>query len=61
MRYLLFLLVFGWLALSPFVFIKRPWALRMLKRVRTGFFIYVVVIVTAAIIALVMRWEQFYG
>lgn len=61
MKALLFLLVVGWLALMPFVVIRRPWALRLLKRVRTGFVIYILVMVLAAAIVLITRWDQIYG
>lgn len=45
----------------PLTMIKQPWAMRVMKRVRTGFFIYVLVMVLAAVIVLIMRWDQFYG
>jgi hypothetical protein len=61
MRYFLFLLVFGAIALAPFVMLKRPWAVRAWERVKKGFAAYVIAIAIIAIIWLVRGWQDFYG
>jgi hypothetical protein len=61
MRIFLFLLVVGWLAMMPFIIIKQPWALRMRDQIKKGLMIYVIVMILAAVISLILRWDQIYG
>ena len=60
-RLFLFLLLAGGLAVAPFAFLRRPWALRLWRRFRLVLVIYVLVIVTSAIVSLVLRWDDIYG
>jgi hypothetical protein len=61
MRLLLLILLLSSAAVLPFVFLKRPWALRLWQRVRLLFLIYVLVILVSAVVALVFRWDDIYG
>lgn len=61
MRFLLLILLAGTAAVLPFVLLKRPWALRLWGRTRVLFVIYALVILLAATLGLIFRWEQFYG
>ena len=60
-KLLLFLLLAGALAVAPFAFLRRPWAVRIWRRLRLILVIYVLVIVTSAIVSLVLRWDDIYG
>jgi len=60
-RLLLFLLFASALAVAPFAFLRRPWAVRIWRRFRLILVIYVLVIVTSAIVSLVLRWDDIYG
>ena len=57
---LLILLVAG-LAILPFAMLKQPWALKIWRRLRMALVVYAVVILVAAIVALVFRWDEIYG
>lgn len=61
MRVLLLLLVVGAMLLAPFVALKQPWAVRMWRRVKKLFFVYVLAISISAVVWLILRWEDFYG
>lgn len=54
-------LVLGGLALWPFVMLKRPWALRLWDRFKFFIVLYVAVVIVGALVALVFRWDSFYG
>jgi hypothetical protein len=58
------LLLLGLLAaigLGPFVWLKRPWALRFWGRVKLFIVVYIFVIVVAAILRLAFGWGDIYG
>ncbi|MPZ48586.1 MAG: hypothetical protein GEU75_04605 [Dehalococcoidia bacterium] len=61
MRVLLLLLLLAGLAILPFAMLRQPWALRIWRRLRMAILVYVVVIVVAAVVALVFRWDEIYG
>ena len=61
MKLLLLLLLLAGAATLPFAFLKQPWAVRLWRRVRLLIFIYAAVILTAAIVRLVLDWENIYG
>ncbi len=61
MKLLLLLLLIGVVVLGPFLALKRPWAVRLWARVRLLFVIYVIVILTSAIVGLALRWHDIYG
>ena len=61
MRVALIVLMVAGLTLLPFVWLQRPWALRLWRKVRLLFVIYAVVILVAAIVGLIFRWDQIYG
>ncbi len=61
MKLLLFLLVAAALVLAPFLVLKRPWAVRLWRRVRLLLAIYVLVIIIAAALRLAVNWHDIYG
>ena len=61
MRLLLLFLILSAGAVLPFVFLKRPWALRLWQKVRFLFIVYAVIVLVSAIVALVFRWDDIYG
>jgi hypothetical protein len=60
-RALLLLLIVGGAICLPFALIKRPWAVKMWRRVRLMFVVYALVILVSAIVTLVLRWDEIYG
>jgi hypothetical protein len=59
-----FLLIIGLLlalGLWPFVAFKRPWALRLWRRIKLFIAVYVFVIVLAAVLRLAFGWGDIYG
>jgi hypothetical protein len=60
-RLLLFLLIAGAIATLPFAFLRQPWAVKLSRRIRFLFVLYTIVIVVSALVALVFRWDAFYG
>ena len=45
----------------PFALVRRPWAMKLWRRIRLLFVIYALVILVSAIVTLVFRWDQIYG
>jgi hypothetical protein len=59
-----FLLVLGLVVvvgILPFVWLKRPWALRLWHRAGLIFAIYALVILLSAVLRLVFNWHSIYG
>ena len=61
MTVLLLLLIVGGGSILPFVLLKKPWALKLWRRIRLVVVIYVLVIVISAVVRLVFNWDDFYG
>ena len=61
MKLLLFLLIAAALATAPFLMLKRPWAVRLWRRLRWFFVVYAVVVFVSAVVALYFRWDSIYG
>ncbi len=61
MKVLFLLLVLGGAIILPFTFLKRPWALRLWRRLRLIVVIYVIVIIISAVLRLVFNWDDIYG
>ncbi len=61
MRLLLLLIIIGAITVAPFVWLRRPWAVRLWGRIKSMFYLYVVVILISATIWLVTRWDSYYG
>jgi hypothetical protein len=61
MRTLLLLLLLGGAITLPFVFLKRPWAVKLWRRIRIVIVLYVLVILISAIARLLINWDDFYG
>jgi hypothetical protein len=61
MRFLLLLLIFGAVVSLPFAFLKRPWAVKLWRRIRMLFVIYALIILVSAAVALIFRWDAIYG
>jgi hypothetical protein len=49
------------LALMPFVLLRRPWALRLWRRIKFIVVAYAIIIATAGILRLIFDWENIYG
>ena len=47
--------------MMPFIMMKQPWALKLWKKVRLLFVIYVAVIFFAAVFRLALNWDAIYG
>jgi hypothetical protein len=60
-KILLLIAVLGALFFYPFVWLKRPWALRFWQRFKLFLAIYVFVIVLAAVLRLAFGWDDIYG
>jgi hypothetical protein len=60
-RLLLILLLIGAAISLPFAFLRRPWAVKLWRRIRLLFVVYTIVIIVSALVALVFRWDAFYG
>jgi hypothetical protein len=61
MRVLLLLMLISGVAIAPFVMLRQPWAVSIWRRIRFVVVLYAVVILVSAIVALVFRWDSFYG
>jgi hypothetical protein len=61
MKLLLFLTLIAALAVLPFVAIKRPWALRLWRRVKMVIAAYILVLVALAVYRLIVNFDAFYG
>jgi hypothetical protein len=61
MKFFAFLLIAGGGILTPLLFLRVPWAMRLWEKVRLFAVVYVVAIVITAIVALIFRWDQIYG
>lgn len=61
MRFFVLLLLAGGAATLPFLLLRQPWAVRLWRKVRFLAVLYAVVILIAAIVALVFRWDELYG
>jgi hypothetical protein len=60
-KLLLLLAIIGALLVAPFLKLKQPWAVKLWRRVRLFFVIYVVVIFLAAVVRLALNWDAIYG
>ena len=61
MKLLLLLLVLSVVVIMPFIWLKRPWALRLWSRARLILAIYALVVLISAIVRLVFNWDAIYG
>ncbi len=61
MQLFLLLLLVGGLGTLPFLLLRRPWAVRLWARARFLVVLYALVIFLSAIVALIFRWDAFYG
>ena len=61
MKILLLIMVVSILATLPFVLLRRRWALVLWRRAKLVAVIYVIIILTSAIVRLVFGWEDIYG
>ena len=61
MKFLLLLGIVALVAILPFVWLKRPWALRLWHRAGLIAAIYALVVLLSAIIRLVFNWHAIYG
>ena len=61
MRLLIIALVIGAVGLTPFVMLRRSWALRVWEKVKLLLVAYVIVMIIASIFWLINRWDSIYG
>ena len=61
MKFLLMLGLVGAIGILPFVWLKRPWALRLWHRAGLIFAIYALVVLLSAILRLAFNWHDIYG
>ena len=61
MKILLLIMVLSVLAVLPFVVLRRRWAIVLWQRAKLIAVIYVLIIVTSAIVRLVFGWDDIYG
>jgi hypothetical protein len=61
MKLLLLLLILSVIVTLPFVWLKRPWALRLWRQARLIAVIYALIILISAIVRLVFNWDAIYG
>lgn len=61
MRALTYLIVVISLASLPFLFVRAPWAVAYWRRLRLIAFVYALAVLIAAIVVLILRWEDIYG
>lgn len=61
MKVLVAIILISALVLTPFVLLKRPWAVQAWARIKSMFVLYVAVIIFSAIYWLITRWDDFYG
>jgi hypothetical protein len=54
-------MILSFVVLVPFVVLRRPWAVRLWRRVKLILVIYVIVIAVAGIVRLVIGWDDIYG
>ena len=54
-------MVLSLFALIPFVILRKPWALRLWRRLKFIIVIYAIIIATAGIVRLFFTWEDIYG
>ena len=56
----LFLVTAG-LLISPFVLLRRPWAIRIWRQFQIAVILWIVLVIVFAILNLVLRWDEIYG
>ncbi len=61
MKLLLILMLLSLLGLAPFVLLRKPWAVRLWRRIKVIIVVYAVIIATAGIVRLVFNWGDIYG
>ena len=61
MRAVIYIFLVLSLATLPFLLLRAPWAVSYWSRLRFIAVVYALVILIAAIVALVLRWDDIYG
>ncbi|HEX5369603.1 MAG TPA: hypothetical protein VFY10_09355 [Dehalococcoidia bacterium] len=61
MKLLLLLGLVAVVVILPFVWLKRPWALRLWRQARLIAAIYALVVLLSAILRLAFNWHAIYG
>ena len=60
-KILLLLMVLSLISLVPFVILRRPWAVRLWRRLKLIIVVYAIIIAMAGIVRLVLNWDDIYG
>lgn len=61
MKILLLLMLLSLIGLIPFVILRKPWAVRLWRRIKFIIVVYAIIIATAGILRLIFTWEEIYG
>jgi hypothetical protein len=61
LKVLFLLLVVMLIFAGPIAALRRPWAIRLWRRLKLVIFAYVLVIFLVAITRLILNWDQIYG
>ena len=61
MKLIILLMVASLFALIPFVVLRRPWALKIWRRIKLIAVIYAVIIATAGTYRLIVNWDSIFG
>jgi hypothetical protein len=61
MGLIILVMVLSLVALLPFVWLRRPWALAIWGRAKLIAVLYAMIIVVAGIVRLVIGWDDIYG
>ena len=54
-------MVLSLISLVPFVILRRPWAVRLWRRLKLIIVVYAIIIAMAGIVRLVLNWDDIYG
>jgi hypothetical protein len=61
MSLLILVMVLSVLAILPFVWLRKPWAVAIWRRAKLIAVMYAVIILVSGIVRLVFRWDDIYG
>jgi hypothetical protein len=60
-KFLLLSMVVSLICLIPFVVLRKPWAVKLWRRIKTVIIVYVIIIAAAGILRLIINWDEIYG
>jgi hypothetical protein len=60
-KILLLLMLLSLIGLIPFVILRKPWALRLWRRIKIIIVVYAIIIAISGIVGVVTNWGDIYG